>query len=135
MQDAHQLPLQLVAGCYVLLGVQLLASRLGQLSSQAAVKISSACSLAFGPGAALAEVLPSMQQPAGSLAGLNVAEFYGCQLAAVAGTLESVLSPSRQPRAAATFASSTGKPAVLMPWLQGLCRALAAATDVPPGEY
>lgn len=52
----------------------------------------------------------------------------GCcaQLTAVDWMLRQ-LHPSRQPKAAAAFAGSTGKPAVLLPWLQTVSLALVAA--------
>lgn len=71
---------------------------------------------------------------AAARAGSFKAQVCASQLTAMAGITEVVLNPERQPRAAAAFASSTGRPAEFMPWLLTLCRALMSNPGIPPGE-
>lgn len=112
-----------------MIGVHELAQALPQLCSQAAAAIGAACSLAFGPGAALLEALPTPQGAMGLEVVGGTAELLTCQLAIVEVTAALVLHPERQPQAAAAFASGACQPGAMMPWLFKLCRALAAATD------
>ena len=131
------LGLQVMAGCKALTGAHMLINDLLalRLSSQTAFKMAAACGLVFGPGAALVEAPSAPGQLAASSSNVGHAtELLYSQLAAVAGTVTTVLGPEQQRRAAAAFAASTGKPAALVPWLVGLCRALLAAADVSPSE-
>lgn len=126
--------LQATAGCRALLGLQLLSLGLPQVPARLALQLSGACSLAFGPGAALFEALPPRRRPAApspSASSIEV-QLCGAQVAAVAQILTLMMSNAWQPRGAAAFARTTGKPEVMLPWLLGMCCALQAVT--PPGK-
>ena len=126
------LVLQLHAGCHVVACCSVLAGALQELSPTAAFKISAACSLVFGPCTAwLDGVLSGAQAGAGpDMTGLlGVCKDY---LQAVGPALGGELL-SKQPKAAAAFANSTGKPAALLPWLRAVSQVLTfanAATNV-----
>lgn len=118
---------QLEAGCCAILGCSLLAGALHDLSATAASKIGEACSLVFGPCAALLEQLLRGAQ-AGAFEASSVALFPICarHLQAVAPAVEGTLL-SRRPKAAGAFAKSTGKPSTLLPWLRTVSQALTFA--------
>lgn len=56
------------------------------------------------------------------------------QLCAVAATIGSLLSADRRPQAAAAFASSTARPAVLIPWLRDVTECLRFVRQLDGAE-
>lgn len=128
------LSLQFMAACLAITGMERLARGMTQLPSQAAFAISAACSLIFGPGAALLGALSASQQPDGSASADHGDELYASQLAAALSITTVLLHHDEQPQAAVAFAASTGKPSALMPWLVLLCHALPAVTGALPSE-
>lgn len=119
---------QIEAGCTALSSCMQLACYVPRLSAQAAFKLGAACSLVLGPGrAALAACLAAATAYPAQDALYDLADAVGFQLSAVTITLVGVLHPQHQPQAAAAFASSTAKPAVLLPWLAALTDAMPLA--------
>ena len=106
---------QIIAGNGAAAACGMLACTLKQLEPQAALAISTACSLAFKTGSMM--LAPAVQSQSAEV----TLQLCASQLEA-AGVALDMLRPSQQPRAAAAFASSTGKPAVLMRWLRSCAR-------------
>lgn len=134
------LRIHIAAGCDAVLGSSVLAARAPELPATSAFKIAAACTLVFGPGAAQLEAELQKTQHSADSEGAFFRLWDGCraQLAAVAHVLTTLL-PSDQPKAAAAFAGSTGKPAALLPWLQTASQGLlglaesTAGPDAHPG--
>lgn len=133
----NRLWVQTIAAGKALQAIIALISISPQLPGEAAFKIGAACSLVFGPGAALLEALVA-SRPLAAVGGAETSHFKAelCtfQLTAVAGAVVNTLHPQHQPRAAAAFARSTGAPDAMLPWLLAVCRVLTAAPAVPLGE-
>lgn len=135
------LPPQIEAGYAVLGDCAALADGLPQLSPQTAFKLGAAFNLVFGPGrAAIAATLVASSAgvaDAQHAAAHLLPRFCDFQLASIACVMGSLLHPSRQPQAAAAFANSTARPAVLLPWLDVLTRTLSmlhSMRGVPSGD-
>lgn len=103
------------AGAAALLGCLNLAAGMPQLSDQAAFKLAAACSLIFGPGLLVLRQCAQLDA---------LMEAVGTQLSAVTAVVARVLQPSDRPQAARAFASSTAKPAALLPWLAAISQAV-----------
>lgn len=102
----------------------LLGDALEELSAAGAFKISTSCSLAFGPGTVPLESLLRGAQAGAGAAPLSALLEFCAELLPTVGLAVCGMILTRQPTAAAAFASSTGKPAMLLPWLQTLSQAL-----------
>lgn len=122
--------LQLRAGCCTLAACAQLACG-AQLQAASAFKIASAFSLIFGPGAALLGLQLDAAEQATTRRSLG--PLCDVQLVAVYACTFNTLDSSEQTAAAAAFASSTAKPAALLPWLLATARTLAAV-DSQHGE-
>lgn len=122
---------QVMSGCSALNSCVELACRLARVPSQTAFKLGAACSLVFGPGRAALDVcFAAATGSHSSPEALGVlADFAANQLASVMLLASMILEPGRQPQAAAAFASSTARPAALLPWLAALTQAVSAALD------
>lgn len=118
---------QLQAGCFTIAGCSLLGDTLQDLSATAAFKIAAACSLVFGTGAAWFDRVLEHAQAGAEVSLEPLVSASTDQLRAVAAAVAGKLL-ARQPKAAAAFANSTGKPAMLLPWLRAVSRAAMFAT-------
>ncbi|KAI7842248.1 hypothetical protein COHA_003889 [Chlorella ohadii] len=123
---------QVNAGCLALASCAQLALGIQQLPAASAFKIGAGCALVFGAGTALIAqpLLAAVGQLDGNAAPAErVLIMSDAQLAAIAVCLAGLLHPSKQPAAAAAFASSTAKPAALLRWLLLTARTMAAVRD------
>lgn len=124
---------QALAGCLALEAVQLLAEWLPQLSSQAAFKLGAACSMAFGPGAAVAERLAS-QQPTERLMldARTKGSLFVCQLTIVSVRWFAMCWSLRKNRGRQPPLKPA--PAGQRRWFFAMCRAVPSAAGLP-GEH
>lgn len=112
---------QVDAGCAALASCILLACDAQQVSAHAAQTLGAACSLVLGPGRTVLErSMPAGRQRLPAAAASQLASICDAQVTALESMLAGVLSPECRPEAAAVLASSTAKPAALLPWLATL---------------
>ena len=130
------LPRQIDVGCAALASCIVLTCRAPRLSAQAAYVLGAACSLVLGPGRTVLErSTASFAAHRLPLAAALLPQASICQVQVVTATMDRVLSLDRQPQAAAAFANSTAKPAVLLPWLLTVSRALPlVVAEMSQGE-
>ncbi len=116
---------QLQDGCLALIRCAVLSAYAPQLSAQTAYRLGAACSLVFGPGrTALERIAAAVQALPSPDFTLALASMCRGQVKALAATMNGVLRSEVQPQAAAAFASSVAKPAVLLPLLVALSQAV-----------
>ncbi len=108
---------QVVSACRAFKSCVVLARSASQLSNQTAFRLGVASCLVFGPGRTVlsACVAAACTSQATSPAFLRAANLAGAQLDTIFLLVSNLLQPSRAPRAAAAFASSTAKPSALLP--------------------
>ncbi|PRW60531.1 hypothetical protein C2E21_1213 [Chlorella sorokiniana] len=125
------LVLQFCAGCHSLVVLTTIASQLATQPSTA-FRIAAACQLVFDAGRRItpaiaaeveADAAAGRQIDAGRLGMLK--SLAAQQLEAVSGCARLLLSDGQE-QVAAAFARSTARPAVLVPWLQEVSRAVLA---------
>lgn len=132
----HGLLSQIAAGCTAVTSCLTLAEHVAALSPQAAFKLGSACSLILGAGRAviLACHLTATEGTTASMAA-KLPYLVCSQLTAIFTAMSQVLSPSRQPQAAAAFTRSTANPATLLAWLRLVSEVLPhTLASAAPGE-
>lgn len=112
---------QIAASTWAASSCMLLGATL-ELTPQAAYTLGTACNTAFGLGHAILRI--ALAAPKQWLPVRSLLPFCSWQLLTVAVAAGLVLQPGRQPKAAAAFSASTGKPEVLMPWLAVLSESL-----------
>lgn len=127
----------LAAGIGAISGCSLLAADAVELSAAATFKVAAACSMVFGPGTALLDMQlqQALADASTAIEAVRLRNKCRIQLEAVASVFN-MLTHSHHQKAAAAFASSTGKPTALLPWLLTVSRALlvAGATLAPAIE-
>lgn len=128
-QVSTQLLAHVWAGVTAADACAVLACTVALLEPMAAFAIGTACSLVFGPGTTMLASAVLSQPPE------VVLEFAKAQLGAVMLVVVDLLPPRHLSREAAAFARSTARPAVMLPWLGTLSKALVLhQNDTPPGK-
>lgn len=128
--------LQFSAGCCIIAGLVSLAKRPGAgIQPSAAFRIATACQLIFEVGrpitavvAAEVEADAAAGQPPDEVTLGLLSSLASDQLEAVTGCL-SLLQPKAVTTVGAAFARSTARPAVMLPWLAEVARAVRSLKD------